>query len=191
MIINNNKIRSYTVKFGLKNTTLLLLILAISLTGLTACGFKLRGAVRMPSQLDVVYIKDSLPPSTIYPMITETLKDKKVIIADNPEEARHKDAEPDKVTAILHLADENFQKRLLSSSKSNQIKEYQLNYSISFSVKSSDGETLLSSQTVRLAREQSFDETQVLAKIEEQEELRHNMIQDAVRQMLRRLQSIK
>ena len=174
----------------LKNITLILLALTIAIN-LTACGFKLRGAVRIPAQLDVVYIKDSQPASTIYPLITETLQDKKVIIADNPDEARHKDAAPDKVTAILHLTDENFQKRLLSSSKSSQIKEYQLNYSISFSVKSSDGETLLPSQTIRLAREQSFDEAKVLAKIEEQEALRHSMIEDAVRQMLRRLQAIK
>jgi len=96
----------------------------------------------------------------------------------------------DQTAVTLSLSNERFDKRLLSSGTSTLIKEYQLNYAITFSVHDKNEKTLLTRQTINTTREQTFDETQVLSKTSEQRKLKNEMINDAIRKMLRRLQSI-
>lgn len=186
---------SKCLSLHLKNkTTIRLLILSLLLsfivTSTASCGFQLRGAVRLPSSMKIIHIRDSQPGSIIYLHLREALMDKDIIVSDSPDTYQAKDEKPQAVTSILYLTNETFERRLLSSGSSTQVKEYQLNYSITFGLDSTDNKPLLTSQSIYIAREQRFDETQVLAKISELEQLKLEMMQDAVRQMMRRFETV-
>ena len=153
----------------------------------------------MPSDL----IQDSVPNSLILPKLKRMLIKNDVNVIDKFDVAANN--QPIKITdptseqtavAVLQLLNENFSRRQLSSGSSTLIKEYELNYAITFtlykqSLGKQNNDTLLANQTINITREQTFDEAQVLAKTTEQQKLQQEMIRDAARQILRRLQSIQ
>ena len=164
---------------------LIALVLITLLLG--GCGFHLRGSVTLPPVMAVTYIQDSRPATRISSKLKYALRKLDITVTDQivsplPDSSA--------ATAILVLSNERFNQRLLSSGSSTLVKEFQLNYSISFELKDPDGKTLLARQTVHTSREQTFNETQVLAKSSEQETLQREMMADAIRQILRRLQAV-
>jgi len=164
-------------------TTLLTMLLTILL--MTGCGFHLRGSVTLPEQMTTTYIQDSNPASLISSKLKRALIKNNVNVIDGVNNT------PGASIAVLQLSNERFNQRQLSSGSSTLIKEYELNYTITFSLRNQSNKTLLSTQTIKVTREQTFDETQVLAKTTEQDKMKKEMISDAIRQMLRRLQSIQ
>lgn len=167
-------------------------LIAILLIFLTACGFHLRGSVTLPEQMATTYIQDSVPNSLILPRL------KRVLIKNDVNVINKVNDRPSEQTsfAVLQLSNERFNRRQLSSGSSTLIKEYELNYAITFSLQTQsllkqDNDILLTKQTINITREQTFDEAQVLAKTTEQQRLQQEMMRDAVRQILRQLQSIR
>ncbi len=153
---------------------------------LSGCGFHLRGSVTLPPVMAVTYIQDSRPATRISSKLGYALRKHDITVTDQIDSPLPDSAA---ATAILVLSGERFNQRLLSSGSSTLVKEFQLNYSITFELKDPDGKSLLARQTVHTSREQTFNETQVLAKSSEQETLQQEMMADAVRQILRRLQA--
>lgn len=192
-------------------------LLAALLILLAGCGFHLRGSVILPELMATTYIQDSVPNSLILPKLKRMLIKNDVNVIDKFDLAANyvttnvttndvaANNEPIKITdptseqtavAVLQLLNENFSRRQLSSGSSTLIKEYELNYAITFtlykqSLGKQNNDTLLANQTITITREQTFDEAQVLAKTTEQQKLQQEMIRDAARQILRRLQSIQ
>ncbi len=178
-------------------------LLAALLILLAGCGFHLRGSVILPELMATTYIQDSVPNSLILPKLKRMLIKNDVNVIDKFDVAANN--QPIKITdptseqtavAVLQLLNENFSRRQLSSGSSTLIKEYELNYAITFtlykqSLGKQNNDTLLANQTINITREQTFDEAQVLAKTTEQQKLQQEMIRDAARQILRRLQSIQ
>ena len=142
------------------------------------CGFHLRGKANLPASMNVTYLQDSHPPSNIYLPLRRTLGSNVKVTDD-----------PNKATAILQLSNERFDRRLLSAAVGSPIKNYELHYSISFTLLGNGDKVLLAPQTINVTRELSFNETQVLAKTSEQQQLQQDMIRNAVRQILNRLQA--
>jgi LPS-assembly lipoprotein len=68
--------------------------------------------------------------------------------------------------------------------------EYELTYTVTFSVQGPDQE-LLASQTINVAKDFSFDEDALLAKEHEADILRRQMARDLVAIAMRRLASLK
>jgi len=162
---------------------------------LGSCGFHLRGSVNLPESMATTYIQDSVPNSMILPTLRRAFLKNGIVLVASINSVSNDVADADKSTtnppvAILQLTSEHFDRRLLSTGTSTRIKEYQLNYTITFSLKNQKNETLLPDQTVNVTKEQTFDEAQVLSKTTEQKKLQQEMMRDAVRQMVRRLQSL-
>lgn len=154
---------------------------------LPGCGFHLRGAVVLPQSMAVTYLQDSHPPSDIALPLRNALTGNNVRVTDHLDQAG----------AVLQLSDERIGRRLLTTRMGATLKDYELYYAISITVRQGQGAVapskpkLLSKQRINVTREMTFDETKVLAKTSEQKQLRRDMLQDAVRQILRRLQAIK
>lgn len=162
---------------------------------LGGCGFHLRGSVNLPESMATTYIQDSVPNSMILPTLRRTFLKNGIILVESINRVSDNVTDADKTTtnppvAILQLSNENFDRRLLSTGTSTRVKEYQLNYTITFSLQNQKNESLLPEQTVNVTKEQTFDEAQVLSKTTEQKKLQQEMMRDAVRQMVRRLQSL-
>ncbi len=146
---------------------------------LTACGFHLRGAVQLPRGMEVTYLQDQQPSSSLATPLRQTLTRNGARVTNNVDEA----------TATLRIVSEVFDRRLLSIGRTATEKNYELVYTVSFSAQSRSNAWTAEAQEIRITREMIFDEAQVLAKTAEQEQLRNVMVQDAARQMLVRLQS--
>jgi LPS-assembly lipoprotein len=152
-------------------------ILAILVLGFvaTACGFQLRGQAKLPFETLYVAIPD------ISPLGIEL---KRNIIAGTHTKLVRNQAE---AQAILDVTSEERGKNILSFDTSGRVREYQLRYRLSFRVHDAKGRDYLPQSEIRITRDISFNDTQVLAKESEELLLYRDMQGDMVQQILRRL----
>ena len=151
--------------------------LVLTLVVLTAggCGYQLRGAVSLPSDLDGIHVTG---PSEIGAALTLVLDSGGVQVA--PDRASAK--------AVLRLNGEMFDRRVLSvDANTGKEREFELAYQIAFDLTRSDGEELMPRQTVSLVRDYVFDPNEVLGKSREQAVLHAEMRRDAATQVVRRI----
>lgn len=152
-------------------------ILAIVLLGLVtaACGFQLRGQAKLPFETLYVAI----------PQISEFGTElKRNIIAGTHTKLVN---DPAQAQAILDLISEERGKSILSFDTSGRVREFQLRYRISFRVRDARGRDYLPQSEIRLTRDISFNDAQVLSKESEELLLFRDMQSDMVQQILRRL----
>lgn len=150
------------------------------LLSLAACGFKLRTKIELPVELTKMYIESGGQSLSIFPLLRTRLKQQGINLMDRPGDA----------TAIIYLQNERYKRRVLTVSASGRVQEFLLVYSVDFSVKVSSGTSLLEKSALRVERELAFDESAVTAKSQEEAQLKQAMLQEAARQLLRRLQLI-
>lgn len=92
---------------------------------------------------------------------------------------------------VLLLQGESFTKRVLSVDTQGRAQEYGLSYQVSFSLRDTQGELWLSGQNVGANRDMRVDPAAVLAAGSEEARLKMDMINDAVNNILRRLQNAR
>ena len=154
-----------------------LLVIGVLLLG--GCGFHLQGSQPLPKSFEYTYIdaKDEQ---------TDFVQDlRKALLASGSKVIRTQGSSG--VTISVH--DDELNERILSVSARNIATEYELTYSVKFSV-ASGGRTLIDNETVSATRDVSFDETQLLAKEREQEILRAALARDLVALVMRRLAAL-
>jgi LPS-assembly lipoprotein len=154
-------------------------VLAIlALAGLTAsCGFQLRGQASLP--FETLYV--AVP--AISQLGTEL---KRNIIAGTRTKLVNDQSQ---AQAILSVSAEDRSKTILSFDTSGRVREFQLRYRLSFRVHDAKGRDYLPQSEIRLTRDISFNDAQVLAKETEELLLYRDMQSDMVQQILRRLSS--
>jgi LPS-assembly lipoprotein len=88
---------------------------------------------------------------------------------------------------VLILFDEQTSTHVQTVSVTGRASGYSLKYELSYRLTDAAGKELLPMQSVRLLRDYTFDPVNVLAKEEEEFELRRTMQREALQQILRRL----
>ena len=156
------------------------IVLMLSLL-LDSCGFHLRwqGAFALPFQ--TLYVKSA---NDYAPFITElkrAIEANGVQITDKPEQAQ----------LTLQIVSETSDKQILSLSGGGRVREFRLQYRISLHAYDQKQQDWLAPEEITLRRDYSYDDTQVLAKEQEEALLYQNMRSDAVQQILRRLNHAK
>jgi len=154
---------------------LLAVFLAISLA---ACGFQLRGRAALP--FDALYIEGG-NPALLVDLKRAIGHGSQTRIAATAEEAQ----------AILRISGEAREKRILSLSGAGRVNEYLLVYRVAFIVNDRQNRTMLKEQQIELRRDMTYDDALVLAKESEEAMLYRDMQNDAVYQILRRLNGAK
>jgi LPS-assembly lipoprotein len=157
--------------------------LALTATAmLSACGFQLRGSNG----------RDMLPFKTVYVGFPETspvgIGLKRYIRASGESTVV---TDPKAAEAVLELVSETRDRAVLSLNSQGRVREYSLFYKVTFRVKDGANKELLAPTEIVLKRDISFNESQVVAKEQEEEMLYRDMQSDLVRQILRRVQAIK
>lgn len=142
----------------------------------TGCGFQLQGRTPLPRVLAVVQIE---APDVQSDFVQDL---RRSMIASGTRIAR----ERGEATAVIRIERDEFSERVLSVSGRNIPAEYELTYTVRFSV-SSGGTERLAAEEMSLSREFSFDETRLLAKQREQDSLRDALARDLVGMVMRRL----
>ncbi len=149
-------------------------ILALALLT-AACGFQLRGQAKLP--FETLYV--AIP--AISPLGIEL---KRNIIAGTQTKLVD---DPAQAQAILDLLSEERDKSILSFDTTGRVRELQLRYRLSFRVRDVRGRDYLPRSEIRVTRDISFNDTQVLSKESEEQLLYRDMQSDMVQQILRRL----
>ncbi|MFQ6005395.1 MAG: LPS assembly lipoprotein LptE, partial [Woeseia sp.] len=92
-------------------------------------------------------------------------------------------------SAIFTILSDDTDRRVLSVSARNVPREYEVYYTIWYSLESGD-ETIIAPQSLTLTRDYIYDETLVLGKAREEELLRDAIVDDLVRTVLKQLSSL-
>lgn len=144
----------------------------------TGCGFRLRGSLGEIESLPPTYVRGDGAGQALT-ALREALRTGGVTVVSDPARAE----------MIVTVTRESRDRRVLSVGTTGSVQEYELHYALHFRVDDSAGDPILTDQAVSVLRDFSFDETEVVAKTNEQEELFRSMRQEAVIQVLRRLQA--
>jgi LPS-assembly lipoprotein len=96
---------------------------------------------------------------------------------------------PDAATAVVNVERDETGQRVLSVSARNTPTEYEIYYTVTYSV-TAGGEEVLAPRTLTLTRDYSFNEEALLAKQHEEEFLREALARDLVSQVMRSLTSL-
>jgi LPS-assembly lipoprotein len=146
---------------------------------LSGCGFQLQGALTMPAEMQRTYLDPVDKHSLFHRELRLQLQAAGVQLVDTP----------DNSTAILSIRIDETDQRVLSVSGRNVPTEYEVYYTVEYSLASGE-KVLLSPQDITLTRDYTYDTTKVLGKSREEAVLREAVVEDLVRIVLKQISSL-
>ena len=146
---------------------------------LGACGFHLQGRQPLPAHFSYTYVETKDEQTDFVQDLRKALLSSKVNVIRTKSSS----------TAVVEVHEDELTERILSVSAQNIPTEYELTYTVTFSV-TSEGKTLIDKEEISATRDISFDEAQLLAKEREQEILRAALARDLVALVMRRLAAL-
>lgn len=146
---------------------------------MSACGFHLQGALTIPVEMEHTYIEAVDRHSLFYRELRVQLQAAGVQLVDSSADAS--------ATFSIFIDDTN--QRVLSVSARNVPTEYEVYYSVRYSL-TGDERTLLEPQFITLTRDYTYDETLVLGKAREEDQMREAIVDDLVRIVLKQISSL-
>ena len=154
-----------------------LVILLLSLTLLSSCGFKLRGNFEMPEQLTQVTIDGGEREFT--DQLTEVLVKNGSSVVEGGAEA-----------STISITKSEFERFVRTKDSQGLATGFAYTYIIDFHVNDKEGEKLLAPSTVSQFRTQEYESGNELEVEKEEEFLKEEMVKELVLQMVRRLARI-
>ena len=142
---------------------------------LSGCGFQLRGTASLP--FDTIYMPPTTTPGVALDLKRNIQGGTRTTVVDDPKKA----------DAVLVFASEAREKHILSLAATGRVREFQLRYRVVFRVHDGKGGEFLPLTTLLLTRDITFNDTDVLAKETEEQQLYRDMQFDMVQQIMRRL----
>jgi len=145
---------------------------------LAACGFHLRGQAALPFESLYVTPANSEFANQLKRAVNSGSATK---IVDAARDAQ----------ATLSILSEQRERVILSLSAAGRIQELSLYYRVSFAVADNKGKPYLPPNQIVLRRDLTYNDTDVIAKEQEEALLYKDMENDAVQQVIRRLQAAR
>jgi LPS-assembly lipoprotein len=165
---------------GRARRTALQRIALLAFAGAAAgCGFRLRGSANIP--FETMALQGAENTAFAVELRRSILANRNVLIVDDPKQAQ----------AILQIAGISQERRILSLSGAGRVREFQLVYRVSYRVHDGKGREFIPPGEVVLRRDITFNDSQVLAKEQEEILLVRDMQGDAVQQLIRRLSTAR
>jgi LPS-assembly lipoprotein len=152
----------------------------MSIGALSACGFRLAGSEPLPAVMARPYLSLKDPYTDFSREFEHQLKSSGATLQSTRAGA----------TATVDITKDLVEQRTLAVSAQNIPTEYELTYTVTFSVHGADKE-LLAPQTISRSQDFSYNETLQLAKEHEADILRQQMARDLVSIAMHRLTSLK
>jgi len=158
----------------------LILCLVVGWLALSSgCGFQLRGQTPLPATLATPYLETGDRYTPLYAALAARLRATGAKLASDPADA----------SAVIRLHKDETGRELLSVSARNTPGEFEVYYTVEYSV-NAGGSELLARQKVTLTRDLSYDEAAVLAKEHEEQSLRAALADELAGLILRRLAAL-
>lgn len=141
---------------------------------LSACGYHLRGSLELPAGLKNVYLEGG--SAELREQFKRTMETSSVPLASSPETAG----------IIVKIFDEDNQRRVLSLSSGGAANDFELAYRLDYEIVDSNNKVLMARQPIEIKREYYNDQQFVIAKGNEEDVIRNEMYQQAVRSIVNR-----
>lgn len=157
------------------NRTLRLVAVLTLAALVAACGFHLRGRTPLHESLSVVAVigKDQ----DLRAAVVDALRLGGASVVEDSKQAK----------AVLELRNEKYERRVRTLDNRGKASSYRLFYAAEYGLTAADGTSLVKSRSSSVARDFDFDADQVLAKENEERDLREEMVEDLAQQMLRQV----
>jgi len=152
---------------------LLILVVATS-----ACGFKLRGQLQIPPELNPIYIQGG-QGSALRDAIVQQLQGSQVRLAASPKDAR----------VILRIDQESRSSRVIAVDRNGKALASELYYRVTFDAVTPDGKQLASRQTIDITRTYENPDVEVLGKQSEESLIYEEMTRDAADRIMDRMRA--
>jgi len=152
-------------------------LLAATALLVAACGFQLRGTAPLP--FTSLYVQAPVTSQLAVQLKRAVRATSGTRVTETPEEAQ----------VILQIVNELTEKKILSLSGGGRVSEYLLLYRVSFRLTDGKNREHIAASELLLKRDFSFNDEQALAKEAEERLLYRHMRDDAVQQLVRRLQA--
>jgi LPS-assembly lipoprotein len=144
---------------------------------LSACSFQLRGTTDL--SFKSIYIQGST--LSISRALTQSFKSNGIKVLENMDDAE----------LFLEMLNEVNEKKISALSGGGEVREYDLEYRVNFRTREPTNPIWSAPQAVQLRRRFSYNDNELLGKLDEEARLNNDMRNDAVREILRRLSAIK
>lgn len=146
---------------------------------LASCGFQLRGAANLP--FETLYVQAPAGSQFAAQFRRVVAAGSATRVVDSAKEA----------AATLIVISELREKSILSLSGTGRVREFQLRYRMSYRMLDNKAVEILPATEIALTRDFSFNDQDTLSKESEEALLFRDMQNDAVQQLVRRLQVAK
>ena len=157
----------------LKTPAILCLVFALQISG---CGFRLQGVVDYPEFMAMTHIDTRDRYTAFYRGLHESLERGGVEVVDSVVAAG----------ALIRIEEDRTGQKVLTVSGRNVPTEYDVFYSVTYSVWQ-DGVEVLPSRTLVKRQDYTYDTTLILGKSREEQELRQAIATELVRQVSQQL----
>ncbi len=147
---------------------------------LTACGFQLRGSRQVDVDLGRVHVSDTSAPQLAAQLrrLLQMMGQRSTLSVTDAD-------------VLVAVSGERTERRVLSvDPRTGKVREFEMSYEVSVSVRKSDGTPLIDSERILFQRDFVFDETAALGKFEEERILVNELREDAAETILHRLESL-
>lgn len=158
----------------MKRRTFLTLFAALPAATLSGCGFQLRGRDAIPYK--TLYI-DAPKDSQATRQLADALRSRGIAVTETANTAE----------ATVKLSQDRESRTVLALSGGGRVREYRLNYALSYSLIGKDGQEIFAPSEIQQSRDFTYDDNQYLAKTAEESFLYRDLREDAVQQIVRRL----
>lgn len=162
--------------FGSARSLFMMLTAALLLS---ACGFHLRGQAALP--FNTLYVQAA--PTSVF-----ALQLKRAVQTGS---ATRVTTRPGEAEAVLQILNELQEKVILSLGAGGRVREFQLRYRVQYRLTDEKNREHIPASEISLKRDYSFNDEQALSKEAEEALLYRDMRNDAVQQLVRRLQAAK
>lgn len=154
-------------------------LFSLGAVAISACGFQLQGAFSAPVAMQKTYIEATDRYSPFRQELESKLLTEGLELSESAADA----------TAIFTISFDETAQRVLSVSARNVPTEYEVFYTINYSLDA--GTTnLLPPQSLTLTRDYTYDSTLVLGKAREEELLRQAIVDDLVRIVMKQISTL-
>jgi len=144
----------------------------------SSCGFQLREDVELPPEMMQTRMEVENESSTLARRVRVLLSQAGVNFVSS-----------DEATAFLEIPVNNVVTNVLTIGDNARVREYRISHTVKFRVTDAAGREIVPWQTMRQAREISFDEQEILATSREQEYLKHDLAETLARLLVTRLET--
>jgi LPS-assembly lipoprotein len=145
---------------------------------IAACGFHLKGDIALPFASVSV---SSAGASQIASRLKRDIANSATPLAESAKDAG----------AQLNIASEKRERQILSLSGAGRVREYQLKLTVQYQLADATGKVFIPTSEIQLQRILTYDDSQIIAKQQEEAQLFKDMEKDAAQQILRRMMAIK